>query len=227
MAWIEVVQCPARRLLTIRLIQQATSGSVLEVASRRPAPTSGGLLNQPDSQKTPMLSLARPALQRLLPPGREGFTNGEIALRSVHRDGYNPKTGRSQGPRMKCGWGSGAQLTGRNIRAHFTRCPNRPAASEHGATAAANAVRFGLRCPAHWVQYTRALLKSPKRPAASGDVDRRGRNQSRGAGAPRGPRMKCGWGCGAQFTGRNMRGHFTICAKRPTASEHVDRGGGA
>jgi len=42
---------PPSRLLTIRLIQQATSGSVLEVASRRPAPTSGGLLNQPDSQK--------------------------------------------------------------------------------------------------------------------------------------------------------------------------------
>jgi hypothetical protein len=36
-----------------------------------------------------------------------------------------------RGPRMKCGWGRGEQLTGRNMRAHFTICPNRPAASEH------------------------------------------------------------------------------------------------
>jgi hypothetical protein len=36
--------------------------------------------------------------------------------------------------------------------------------------------------------------------------------------------MRCGWGCGAQLTGRNMRAHFTICAKRPAASDHVDRG---
>jgi hypothetical protein len=33
-----------------------------------------------------------------------------------------------------------------------------------------------------------------------------------------GPRMKCGWGCGAQLTGRNMGAHFTICAKLPAAS---------
>jgi hypothetical protein len=26
--------------------------------------------------------------------------------------------------------------------------------------------------------------------------------------------MKCGWGCGAQLTGRNMRAHFTICLNR-------------
>jgi len=37
--------------------------------------------------------------------------------------------------------------------------------------------------------------------------------------------MLCGWGCGAQLTGRNMRAHSTICAKRPAASDHVDRGG--
>jgi len=28
---------------------------------------------------------------------------------------------------MKCGWGCGAQLTGRKMRAHFTICPNQPA----------------------------------------------------------------------------------------------------
>jgi len=31
--------------------------------------------------------------------------------------------------------------------------------------------------------------------------------------------MKCGWGCGVQLTGRNMRAHFTICAKRSAASD--------
>jgi hypothetical protein len=36
-------------------------------------------------------------------------------------------------------------------------------------------------------------------------------------GRPRGPRMKCGWGCGAKLTGRNMRAHFTICPKRSAA----------
>src|ERR1700693_5554650 len=46
-------------------------------------------------------------------------------------------------------------------------------------------------------------------------------------GRPRGPRMRCGWGCGAQLTGRNMRAHLTICAKRPAASDHVEPGGNA
>src|SRR5271156_3466349 len=41
-------------------------------------------------------------------------------------------------------------------------------------------------------------------------------------GRPRGPRMKCGWGCGAKLTGRNMRAHFTICPKRPAGSPNGD-----
>jgi hypothetical protein len=36
--------------------------------------------------------------------------------------------------------------------------------------------------------------------------------------AARGPRMQCGWGCGADLTGCNMCAHFTIYAKRPAAS---------
>jgi hypothetical protein len=39
----------------------------------------------------------------------------------------------------------------------------------------------------------------------------------------RGPRMKYGWGCGEQLTGRNMRAHFTTCAKRSAASGDVER----
>jgi hypothetical protein len=42
----------------------------------------------------------------------------------------------------------------------------------------------------------------------------------------RGPRVPCGWGCGAELTGCNVRTHFTICAKRPAGSEHVDRRAG-
>jgi hypothetical protein len=34
--------------------------------------------------------------------------------------------------------------------------------------------------------------------------------------------MGCGWGCGAELTVINMRAHFTICEKRPAASEHGD-----
>jgi hypothetical protein len=62
----------------------------------------------------------------------------------------------------------------------------------------------------------------PKRPAASDQVNHRGRSLKVKGGHPQGPRMKCGWGCGAQLTGRNMRAHFTICAKRPAGSDHVD-----
>jgi hypothetical protein len=38
------------------------------------------------------------------------------------------KRGRPAGPRMPCGWGCGGWLTSHVMRAHFTRCPNRPAA---------------------------------------------------------------------------------------------------
>jgi hypothetical protein len=41
------------------------------------------------------------------------------------------KPGRPPGPRMKCGWGCGDQLTERKVRAHFTLCPKRPAAPGH------------------------------------------------------------------------------------------------
>jgi len=37
-------------------------------------------------------------------------------------------------------------------------------------------------------------------------------------GRPPGPRMACGWGCGAQLTASEMRGHFARCAKRPKVS---------
>jgi hypothetical protein len=45
-------------------------------------------------------------------------------------------------------------------------------------------------------------------------------------GRPRGPRMKCGWGCGAELTSHQMRAHFTTCPNRPPASQQITRRGG-
>ena len=36
---------------------------------------------------------------------------------------------------------------------------------------------------------------------------------------------KCGWGSGTQLTERQMRAHFTICAKRPAGSDVERRRG--
>jgi hypothetical protein len=36
-------------------------------------------------------------------------------------------------------------------------------------------------------------------------------------GRPRGPRMLCGWRCGALLTEHEMRAHFTVCPKRPAS----------
>ena len=41
--------------------------------------------------------------------------------------------GRPRGPQMPCGWGCGAWLTEHQMRAHFTRCPKRPAAADRVA----------------------------------------------------------------------------------------------
>jgi len=35
--------------------------------------------------------------------------------------------GRPCGVTMPCGWGCGRRLTAREMREHFTTCPNRPA----------------------------------------------------------------------------------------------------
>src|SRR5580700_3767053 len=40
---------------------------------------------------------------------------------------------------------------------------------------------------------------------------------------PPGRRMLRGWRCGAERTRRNMRAHFTVCAKRPAGSDDVER----
>jgi hypothetical protein len=88
---------------------------------------------------------------------------------------------------MLCGWGCGGWLTGRDMRAHFTRCPKRPAESDDLA-----------RRPTHLALLNQILGRSkPKR------------------GRPPGRRMLCGWRCGARVTASGMRKHFTLCSKRP------------
>jgi hypothetical protein len=42
-------------------------------------------------------------------------------------------------------------------------------------------------------------------------------------GRPRGPRMKCGWGCGSGLTEHQMRRHFTCCSRRPAIPNHDGR----
>src|SRR5580658_9235787 len=93
----------------------------------------------------------------------------QVRVRKFEQDPTFNLIGRPRGPRMKCGWGCGAQLTGRTMRAHFTICA--------------------------------------KRPAPSGDVERRQGVLKVKRGRPAGPRMKCGWGCGAQLTASRMRPH--------------------
>jgi len=39
-------------------------------------------------------------------------------------------------------------------------------------------------------------------------------------------RIKCGWGRSAGLTASQSRTHFTICPKRPAASDDMDRRGG-
>jgi hypothetical protein len=55
----------------------------------------------------------------------------QVRVRKFQQDPTFNLIGRPQGPRMKCGWGCGGKLTGRDMRAHFTICPKRPAGS-HG-----------------------------------------------------------------------------------------------
>jgi hypothetical protein len=71
------------------------------------------------------------------------------------------------------------------------------------------AVRFGSTVTAHY--HADVLVLSPPsrwHPPGTGPSGEELERQARNA-HPR--RMKCGWGCGAEHTGRNMRPHFAIC----------------
>src|SRR5580658_4362311 len=93
-------------------------------------------------------------------------------------------------------------------------CPDEgaPAISETSIGA-----RLGREYRRAWNRMRAHFTVCPNRSAASDRVDQRGRlsKVKRGAkrGRPQGPRMKCGWGCGEQLTGRQMRA-LHLCAKR-------------
>jgi len=108
------------------------------------------------------------------------------------------------------------------MRAHSTIGPTLPAASDHmdageepetqaPPPTGAVAVPLALRRPAQGEPDARALHHMPE--AAGQPRTWTAEGGTRKARTPPGPRMKCGWGCGAQLT---------ICAKRPAGSEDVD-----
>jgi hypothetical protein len=97
------------------------------------------------------------------------------------------KRGRPPGPPMKCAWGCDGQFTGRQLPAHLTVCPKRPAASadverRRGTLKVKRGRPAGPRMKCGWgcgTDPTRCQMRAhlticPKRPAGSDDVDRRG-----------------------------------------------------
>ena len=122
--------------------------------------------------------------------------------------------GRPPGARMPCGWHCGAELACTEMRGHFTHCSKRPkqrhiimrarcgcCSAEYEFSAYAP-TRLCHRCRSGgcWQCYS------------GGNVLNSNMTMS---GRPPGPRMPCGWGCGAQLTARLMRGHFTDCSNWP------------
>ncbi len=116
-----------------------------------------------------------------------------VRVEKWRRDPTFNLIGRPRGPQMPCGWGCGAKLTGIQMRAHFTICPNRPAISD------------GVLQPAALVVADRGLP----------DQNEPDRRQQAKRGRPTGRRMPCGWLCGAELTASQMRTHFTRCSRRP------------
>jgi hypothetical protein len=91
-------------------------------------------------------------------------------------------------------------------------------------TRAADEMRVGLRRRAYRDQCVCALHNMRE---ATGGLRRRGPSEeeleSWAWPRNRGPRMKCGWGCGRRvWPGAICARHFTVCPKRPAASEHWD-----
>jgi hypothetical protein len=107
------------------------------------------------------------------------------------RSNSKVKRGRPPGPRMKCGRGRGAQLTGHQMRAHFTIYPERPTASD--------------RVDRRWKNSTSKRGRPPGRRMPCGWRCAAQLTASRIRRISPGPRMLCGRGCGAQLTGSHMR----------------------
>jgi hypothetical protein len=103
-------------------------------------------------------------------------------------------------------WGYSARLTGRQIRAHFRDMPEAAGSlrrrgttrrelesQEWTLTGAADALRLGCGAELTGRQIRAHFTICAKRPVASNDMDRRGRNSKVRRGRPTGPRTKHGW----------------------------------
>ena len=115
--------------------------------------------------------------------------------------------------------GNGAKTTApRSSREGLLTAEGRPEFGSPGWTTsvdgpaprASDEMRLGLRRAAYRSQYARALHHT--REAAGGIRPRgpAGRNLQAKCGRPPGPRMLCGWRCGARLTASQTRAHFTI-----------------
>ena len=107
--------------------------------------------------------------------------------------------GRPQGPWMPCGWQCGAKLTNHGVRAHFAKCPKRPTAAESYWTIRQQA-ETNAGGPSSKGMLTATAVENKPKPTR---------------GRPSGPRMPCGWGCGASLRASDLRTHFVSCRKRP------------
>lgn len=125
--------------------------------------------------------------------------------------------GRPPGPRMPCGWGCGAELTGQEMRPHFTRCPKWPTVSD-------------LKRRRWPLEPTGLVLTQDQCGSASPNTGYQGQKRAQPnevkvkRGRPPGRRMACGWRCGTQLTASDMRKHFTECPKRPRTLPSGPRG---
>ena len=120
-----------------------------------------------------------------------------VRLKKWERDPTFNLMGRPRGPRMACGWGCGAELTGHKMRGHFTICPKR------------------LSIPDQVDQFSPLVPAGLGLTVRCGPVAPRFGNAKIKRGRPAGPRMPCGWRCGAKLTASELRKHFTKCPKRP------------
>ena len=122
------------------------------------------------------------------------------------------RAGRPPGPRMPCGWCCGAQLACTEMRKHFTACPRRPKRRQWMKWAQCRCCAAGYESPVEAVSPLCTRCRSGRCRTCAW---RLGVPSVDLGGRPSGPRMPCGWGCGAKLSATEMRGHFTRCPKRP------------
>jgi len=197
-------RCPPQRHDTDRLVPMWRSGRVIIPAAFSRSTVSSGRTNR-ETQTYARSGRQAPSRDRRgnsnakggRPPGRECCAVGAAAPDSRRagcarapnmreaagslpsmgptRGSLKVKRGRPPGRWMLCGWGCGGWLTSHVMRAHFTRCPNRPAVvpqvnslDRRGKNSKAQRGRPpGRRMPCGWPRGSR-LTASRMRAASPG-----------------------------------------------------------